>query len=81
MVSKLTPSRTPYLFPTHSGAPRALTPAGVEIAFLAGFMVCFLHWWCQATSHGGRRSRMRRAALDSAEQGVGSSLDRKRLQD
>ena len=42
--SAIYPVPTPHLFPNSSGAPRALTPAGVEIAFLAGFVVLPLHW-------------------------------------
>ena len=42
--SAIYPVPAPHLFPTSSGAPRALTPAGVEIAFLAGFVVLPLHW-------------------------------------
>ena len=42
--SAIYPVPAPHLFPTSSGAPRALTPAGVEIAFLAGFVVRSLHW-------------------------------------
>ena len=63
MVSNLTQSRTPYLFLTHNGAPCALTPAGVAIAFLAGFMVCFFRWWCRALSHGGRAAQVRTCGL------------------
>ena len=79
MVSNL-PSLCPHTCSRPPVVPHVPSPRRVEIAFLAGFMVCFLHWWRQATSHGGRRSRMRRAVLDSAEQGLGSSLDRKRFQ-
>ena len=42
--SAIYPVPAPHLFPNSSGAPRALTPAGVEIAFLAGFVVLLLHW-------------------------------------
>ena len=37
------PVPAPHVFPTSSGAPRALTPAGVEIAILAGFVVRSFH--------------------------------------